>query len=461
FGQSRHAKWALFSSFAQAIIIGALEAVVYTMHKKEVAYIRTGTDQLNKTNDIEYKTVLANAESISVYHILFMASQVFQLVLCVDALYHENTIQLIALTLFTFGTLSYSVIQTVQSATLIDPTTIVGGNLTQIVPALEKPPAIPFEITIIVLMVIFSFVFAYLAYKLYQEFGWSIYKRIGADLSMRDRYKMYQIFIMLLKFDIFFFVGFTVQFLVLLINRGNALDSVIEHIVLSTVASTAMLIVAFWGVQTERKFLMYAFMVGCLGTEGYIISKLVDVAQYPEKYIGTRIFVTFFLCCVLILGVATFIISFACLRNFNKGLKFHLTRRNVNFDSTDDVSAPPGYAYFRLRGYVPPDDPLTKVIYFLAMIVNYIYVHVADAAHGQEQNSNNESSKKSVAGRFPNSFRRNMDETRKYGIKPTFLESCRSPTDCEMVVESYHSLWVELIEAPEKATHDDFHAKRV
>jgi hypothetical protein len=45
--------------------------------------------------------------------------------------------------------------------------------------------AIPYEICIIIVMFISSISFAYLAYKLYQEFGWSIYKKIGADMAMR------------------------------------------------------------------------------------------------------------------------------------------------------------------------------------------------------------------------------------------------------------------------------------
>lgn len=45
--------------------------------------------------------------------------------------------------------------------------------------------AVPYEIAIIIIMVISSMSFAYLAYKLYQEFGWTIYKKIGADMAMR------------------------------------------------------------------------------------------------------------------------------------------------------------------------------------------------------------------------------------------------------------------------------------
>lgn len=34
-------------------------------------------------------------------------------------------------------------------------------------------------------MLVSSILFIFLAYKLYLEFGWQIYKKIGADLAMR------------------------------------------------------------------------------------------------------------------------------------------------------------------------------------------------------------------------------------------------------------------------------------
>lgn len=41
------------------------------------------------------------------------------------------------------------------------------------------------EITQICVMLVSSIIFIFLAYKLYLEFGWQIYKKIGADLAMR------------------------------------------------------------------------------------------------------------------------------------------------------------------------------------------------------------------------------------------------------------------------------------
>jgi len=240
-------------------------------------------------------------------------------VLCTDAIYYQNTIQFIALTIFILCEFSFSITQVYQSSSSIfDGIDGKQSNLPK--------DAVPFEIAIIGVMFIASISFAYLSYKLYQEFGWTIYKKIGADMEMRDRYKMYQIFIVLLKFDVFFFFGFAIQFLALVVILDDR-SEILRHIILSGITSVIVIVVGFWGVQTEKKFLMYLFMAGCGVGEGYLIWRLVDVAKnVNNRYIGTRNTLLFFLNICLVLIIVTFLISIRCLRNFDKGLKYHLSR---------------------------------------------------------------------------------------------------------------------------------------
>jgi hypothetical protein len=81
---------------------------------------------------------------------------------------------------------AYSIIQFHQSSTLIDQddsgTVALGylGNAYH----LSKWA----EITQICVMIVSTIVFVSFAYKLYLEFGWHIYKKIGADLAMRGMF---------------------------------------------------------------------------------------------------------------------------------------------------------------------------------------------------------------------------------------------------------------------------------
>ncbi|CAG8690847.1 18637_t:CDS:2 [Gigaspora rosea] len=60
------------------------------------------------------------------------------------------------------------------------------------------------DIPLVVFLVIFASIIAFVSFKLYQEFGWNIYKRIGADIQMQKIYKTMLIFVLLLKIDLFF-----------------------------------------------------------------------------------------------------------------------------------------------------------------------------------------------------------------------------------------------------------------
>ena len=52
---------------------------------------------------------------------------------------------------------------------------------------------------------------AILSFKLYQQFGWNIYKKIGADIAMQKIYRTMLIFVMLLKLDLFFVLLLSIE----------------------------------------------------------------------------------------------------------------------------------------------------------------------------------------------------------------------------------------------------------
>ena len=90
---------------------------------------------------------------------------------------------------------------------------------------------------------------------------------------MLEMYKTYQIFMTILKFDLFFFIGFSVQYLAVLVVTNTSENSIgsnssadtwsqpllvrslSEHIVLSVFATVVLFIFAFWGVSFDVSWL--------------------------------------------------------------------------------------------------------------------------------------------------------------------------------------------------------------
>jgi hypothetical protein len=68
-------------------------------------------------------------------------------------------------------------------------------------------------ITIIIPVVVLIAEIAYIAlgWKIYSEFGWQVFKLLGADRQIKRVYMHYQILQSLMRFDIFFWMGFSVQ----------------------------------------------------------------------------------------------------------------------------------------------------------------------------------------------------------------------------------------------------------
>lgn len=118
-------------------------------------------------------------------------------------------------------------------------------------------------------MAIFVFVYIYLCWKLYKQFGWNNYKKIGADINLQKRYRIAQIFLLNLKLDAFFQLVLCVFYTVVMTQEkyhtllgitDRKFIAYIIHIVL-TVLLIPGLLFARYGVITENKKVMIAFMV--------------------------------------------------------------------------------------------------------------------------------------------------------------------------------------------------------
>ena len=188
----------------------------------------------NATNNTASRT-------IPTFLTLYIFGFLYQLLLAYDALRLKNTIQVIGLCLFNAALLLYAAVQIEQ---IHDAVTELQGLIDTNVWSRTKA----FLIAIPCIIAVGTILLSLVAWKLYDEFAWTIYKHISADLRMKRRYLTFQIYIALLKFDFFLFIGFTIQFVVIVVHRSD-----IEFWLTIAAIPVTVLILIMAGIFTRRE----------------------------------------------------------------------------------------------------------------------------------------------------------------------------------------------------------------
>ncbi|KAF9535542.1 hypothetical protein CPB83DRAFT_841946 [Crepidotus variabilis] len=255
------------------------------------------------------------ASRMPVYLSVFAFAHVTQFVMAVDAVWARNTLQFLFLAVFNAVFILYSVIQIKEIQTSISD-----DLESESIPINVLTNAMPIVISVA------EIAYIALGWKIYHEFGWKVYKFLGADRQVKKMYAVYQIFECLVKFDVFFWVGFSIQFIWLILKDTDA-----EYYITCAAIpfSLVLLVEGHLAARYENKWMMATFMLGCVGAMVYFVYKLVQVLlhmdQDPYKNLWKSL--TAFSTIAIILLFATFVYSVIVLRNFGRGLKDALARK--------------------------------------------------------------------------------------------------------------------------------------
>ena len=123
--------------------------------------------------------------TIPTFLTLFIFGCIYQLVLVVDALRLKNTIQVIGICLLNIAELIYAAIQKDQLRDAFDSIQAPTEDFLR--------ETNPFLIAVPCVLAVGTVLMSFVAWKLYNEFAWTIYKHISADLRLKRRYLAFQV----------------------------------------------------------------------------------------------------------------------------------------------------------------------------------------------------------------------------------------------------------------------------
>ncbi|KAJ6596874.1 hypothetical protein DFH09DRAFT_1132979 [Mycena vulgaris] len=287
----------------QAIIVLAMVAVIFRKVQVNVEFVGP------------YKT-------LPCYLALFALAEIFELLMAFDALRLRNVIQLLGILLFHMALIVFAAIQIheTESALLNKVDCATNFNLINCPgPGTLWAAVKPFLIVVPCVIAGAWFVMMFWIKELYSEFGWAIFHVVGANPKMKRMYQWYQIMLCLLKFDFFFFVGVTMQLLIIVLAKNTA-----EFGVTVAAIPVVLVLLALCGtaVQREIKWLMTVSLVMMLAASSYLY-KLVRIYEPSSRdvYATTRASLTIFTIVAFILLFATFAVGLRCFADFDRGLQ--------------------------------------------------------------------------------------------------------------------------------------------
>ncbi|CAG8575211.1 4943_t:CDS:2 [Dentiscutata erythropus] len=276
----------------------------------------------SRKKDTSSKIPVNNAgEGISeadlIYHSIFILALFFQVLLVVDALWHRNSVEIVALVIFNLLSLAYAGIQLYQHEILEDQGT-QNATYAPINPIFPKDnrnaPKIyyearmrPIEYTIISLISIFPIYLSFMSYLLTKEFGWVNYKIYSADIRVRDAFWSLTILQTLVKLDIFFIGSYALQ---LIPSPKIGYYSTVVEIVLVFFFGTLMLVIAWFSVIKEKKYLLLSAINLYAVSLIYWVYRLITV-NLPVSDGSVTTFV---------LVLITVYYSIVCFRNMSRGI---------------------------------------------------------------------------------------------------------------------------------------------
>ncbi|OAD80022.1 hypothetical protein PHYBLDRAFT_163071 [Phycomyces blakesleeanus NRRL 1555(-)] len=280
-------------------------AAAFEANQNEALEVDEATDRLNR---------------IKWENIAFVGFQFWFVGMSFDATVNQNAAEVIALATMNVMCALLGALEVIDGRRWLS--TLRHMNEVQGIAFATKPLEIAFylEITLTVLLTLFAIAFAYLSYEVVREFGWVIYKKIGADVEIQSKLKkkkIFQFFVLALKFDIF--IEFLVSCFYLVQFATKEYDPVWE--IWFQLGATALMLP-----------MLYFARMACV--------VVVQFGLVLRQTLRTHNFWYTWICFVLlgiVLAVTTGTLGAICMYNFGKNLKPYIQRGAKKQEHADNL----------------------------------------------------------------------------------------------------------------------------
>ncbi|KAJ2508820.1 hypothetical protein IWW47_000403 [Coemansia sp. RSA 2052] len=205
--------------------------------------------------------------------------------------------------------------------------------------------------------------------ELKKQFGWQVYRALGADFKMQRMFYYHQILLSLATLAAFFFLELWLQLATIAKQTGGREGGWAQNIIILFLCAVVLCMCLFAAVQ-ELPWLM----CGCVGVlavaPAFFIYKLVVVNRHAaagteDAYAAGRTYMTFFLVILLLLDIALTAISLVVARTFGKGLRQRLrhfqilARGEVDLETMSRAGPSKQPSASSSMANVPPTQPVS------------------------------------------------------------------------------------------------------
>lgn len=296
-------------SVISAALVMGLEAVVY---------VAINLNRHEFDSDLKYFEIL-------IFLALFIFASVYQVFLTIIALKTKNMMLLLMLCVFYACMLIYTGIQYQEV------------SLNEVTNSSSKAWRIAANATNIAAMGLLGLTLVVqlaLVYFLKGSVRWFSFKKIGASVEIKKLYMFFQIHRCLLVFDFFFFLAFTVQFIVIMVADETSLEFILTCCMLPL--TILVLFISDYAATREllwlSTFSLACFLGGCV----YVLFKTIrlftkytsayNVTVTPGSYFPGRTSLVMFAVITLIFLFLTIGIEVYNVVNYKKGLLPYVNR---------------------------------------------------------------------------------------------------------------------------------------